>query len=93
MVCVNITNEELFFNAFPFENSYYCISGPRLRALDVVCNTGNQSSKNNNFIYTLELHFRQKKRYGGVWFNVISVTRGWGGVKFPEKKHLNFNKT
>ena len=27
----------------------------------------------------------QKKRYEGVMFNVISVTRGWVGVQFPEK--------
>ena len=27
-----------------------------------------------------------KKIYEGVWFNVISVTRGWVGVKFPGKK-------
>ena len=26
-----------------------------------------------------------KKRYEGVMFNVISVTRGWVGVQFPEK--------
>ena len=29
-----------------------------------------------------------KKRYEGVRFNVISVTRGWVGVQFPEKKAL-----
>ena len=31
-------------------------------------------------------------RYEGVRFNVISVTRGWVGVKFPDKsvtQHLN----
>ena len=28
-----------------------------------------------------------KKRYEGVRFNVISVTRGWVGVQFPGKKH------
>ena len=34
-------------------------------------------------------HFR-KKRYGGVRFKVISVTRGSVGfVKFRGKKHLN----
>ena len=27
LVCVKIANEELFCNAFPFENSYYYISG------------------------------------------------------------------
>ena len=27
-----------------------------------------------------------KKRYEGVRFNVISITRGWVGVQFPEKK-------
>ena len=27
--------------------------------------------------------------YEDVRFNVINVTRGWAGVKFPEKKHLN----
>ena len=26
-----------------------------------------------------------KKRYKGVRYNVITVTRGWVGVKFPEK--------
>ena len=26
------------------------------------------------------------KRYEHVWLKVISVTRGWVGVKFPEKK-------
>ena len=30
--------------------------------------------------------FPGKKRYEGVWFHVISVTRGWVGVKFPGKK-------
>ena len=29
--------------------------------------------------------FLEKKHYEGVMFNVISVTRGWGGVQFPEK--------
>ena len=28
----------------------------------------------------------RKKRYECVRFNVISVTRGWVGVQFPEKK-------
>ena len=32
-------------------------------------------------------HIFRKKRYEGVRFNVISVTRGWVGVQFPEKKH------
>ena len=27
--------------------------------------------------------FPEKKRYEDVGFNVISVTRGWLGVKFP----------
>ena len=31
------------------------------------------------------LIFWEKKRYEGVMFNVISVTRGWVGVQFPEK--------
>ena len=31
-------------------------------------------------------HFPGRKRYEGVRFNVISVTRGWVGVQFPEKK-------
>ena len=31
--------------------------------------------------------FSRKKRYNGERFNVISVTRGWVGVQFPEKKH------
>ena len=30
-------------------------------------------------------HIFRKKRYEGVMFNVISVTRGWVGVQFPEK--------
>ena len=30
--------------------------------------------------------FPGKKRYEGVRFNVICVTRGWVGVKFPGKK-------
>ena len=30
--------------------------------------------------------FPEKKRYEGVRFNVISVTRGWVGFKFPGKK-------
>ena len=29
--------------------------------------------------------FRGKKRYDGVMFNVICVTRGWVGVQFPGK--------
>ena len=29
--------------------------------------------------------FPGKKRYEGVWFNVISVTRGWVGSNFQEK--------
>ena len=29
--------------------------------------------------------FSGKKRYEGVMFNVISVTRGWVGVQFAEK--------
>ena len=32
------------------------------------------------------VRFSGKKRYEGVRFNVISVTRGWVGVQFPEKK-------
>ena len=30
--------------------------------------------------------FFGKKRYKGVRFNFISVTRGWVGVQFPGKK-------
>ena len=30
--------------------------------------------------------FSRKKPYEGVRFNVISVTRGWVGAQFPEKK-------
>ena len=33
----------------------------------------------------------RKKHYEGVWFNVISVTRGWVGVNFPEKRVTNLN--
>ena len=33
------------------------------------------------------VNFSGKKRYEGVRFNVISITRGWlGGVNFKEKK-------
>ena len=35
-----------------------------------------------------KLLFTEKKRYEDVWFNVISITRGWPrwvGVNFPEK--------
>ena len=31
------------------------------------------------------VRFSGKKRYEGVMFNVISVTRGWVGVPFPGK--------
>ena len=31
------------------------------------------------------VRFSGKKRYEGVMFNVITVTRGWVGVQFPEK--------
>ena len=31
--------------------------------------------------------FSGEKHHEGVRFNVISVTRGCVGVKFPEKKH------
>ena len=34
----------------------------------------------------LSLKFSGKKRYEGVRFNVISVTREWVGVQFPGKK-------
>ena len=27
----------------------------------------------------------RKKRYVDVWFNIISLTSGWVGVKRPEK--------
>ena len=30
--------------------------------------------------------FVRKKRYAGVTFNIISITRGVAGVHFPEKK-------
>ena len=34
--------------------------------------------------------FSGKKRYEDVRFNVISITREWVGVQFPEKKrYLN----
>ena len=32
------------------------------------------------------VRFPRKNRYEGVRFNVISITRWWVGVKFPEKK-------
>ena len=31
------------------------------------------------------VRFSRKKRYEGVMFNVINVTRGWVGVQFAEK--------
>ena len=31
------------------------------------------------------VRFSVKKRYEGVMFNVINVTRGWVGVQFAEK--------
>ena len=31
--------------------------------------------------------FLEKTRYEDVRFNIISVTRGWVGVEFSEKKH------
>ena len=31
-------------------------------------------------------HFLGKKRYEGIGYNVISVTRGWVGVQFPGGK-------
>ena len=30
--------------------------------------------------------FSRKKHCKGVRFNIISITRGWVGVQFPEKK-------
>ena len=38
------------------------------------------------------IKYPEKMSYGDVRFNVISVMRGWTGVKFPEKSvkyHLN----
>ena len=35
-----------------------------------------------------DVSFPGKKRYEGVWFNVISVTRGWVGVQFPGKNSV-----
>ena len=32
------------------------------------------------------VQFFGEKRYEGVWFNVISVRRGWVGVQIPGKK-------
>ena len=34
------------------------------------------------------VNFPNKKRYEGVLFNVISITRGWLGVNFPDIKAL-----
>ena len=31
------------------------------------------------------VQFFEKKHYEGVWFNVISATRGWVGVQIPGK--------
>ena len=30
----------------------------------------------------MHVRFPGEKRYGGVWFNVISITMGWVGVEF-----------
>ena len=49
IVC-EINNDELFFNAFPFENkliSFYFLNG-----LDMVRSTGNLSSIDNGFMCT-----------------------------------------
>ena len=32
------------------------------------------------------VRFSGKKHYEGVRFNVISITRGWVGVQFPDEK-------
>ena len=40
---------------------------------------------NNQFVEVGGVSFSGEKRYEGVRFNVISVTRGWVGVQFPEK--------
>ena len=40
-MCVKINNDKLFFNAFPFENSFYFILD---LGLDMVRSTGNLSS-------------------------------------------------
>ena len=45
-MCVKINNEELFFNAFLFENSYYFSFWI---GLDVVRSTGNLSSNGNEY--------------------------------------------
>ena len=40
----------------------------------------------------MDVCFPGKKRYEGVWFNVISITRGWVGVKCPgEKRYVTLN--
>ena len=36
-------------------------------------------------------NFSGEKRYEGVWFNVISVTRGGGGGQNSRKKALRNN--
>ena len=37
--------------------------------------------------------FSGEKHYEGVWFNVISVTRGWVGVNFKSEKTLGLRNT
>ena len=40
----------------------------------------------NAALHNIEKKKKKKKCYKGVKFNIISVTRGWMGVKFPVKK-------
>ena len=49
-----------------------------LGAIQVLRNTGGGGG----------INFCGKKRYEGVTCKVISVTRGWVGVQFPENKEL-----
>ena len=76
VVCVQINNEELFFNAFPFENSYYfisemaiggCVLRERFTLAKEVRSTGNLSSvyKPSSCTYNVFEcihHFRAKYR-------------------------------
>ena len=50
------------------------------------CNYYMNSTQGSFKSYVMPWRGGGTKRYKGVRFNVISVTRGWMGVKFPGKK-------
>ena len=65
---------------YPMANNRFGRSASLLGAIQVLHNTdGGGGGGVSNF---------PGKRYEGVRFNVISVTRGWVGVQIPGKKAL-----